>query len=155
MPAAPRRVPSQVAAKPVVKPADESLQLCKAFAACEAADVLVMDSLACCRVCSRHIMWRVELCPACRGTFTGYAFYHMQGAYKAVHNGQLTLFFGYFIEEVWVLLMFLPRHTLLLSVHASAVECCVDAYNQIQQTMLLLSSCLLASGQGISFMSLV
>lgn len=107
--AAPKFLPSQVAAKPAVKPADENLQLCKAFAACEAANVLVMGSLACCRVCSRQILSRVEHCPACRGTFTGYAFYHMQGAYKAVHNGKLTLFFGYFTEEVWGLLMFLPR----------------------------------------------
>ena len=99
-PAVPRRARLQVATKSVIEPADSRLQLSEAFAACEAADVLVMDSLACCRVCSRQIMWRVELCPACRGTFSGYTFYHMQGAYKAVHSGELRLFFGYFTEEV-------------------------------------------------------
>lgn len=45
-------------------------------------------------------MWRVELCPECRGSCTGYAFYHVQAADKAVRDGSIRLFFGYFTEEV-------------------------------------------------------
>ena len=45
-------------------------------------------------------MWRVELCPACQGSCTGYIFYHIQAGYKAIRSGELRLFFGYFTEEV-------------------------------------------------------
>ena len=45
-------------------------------------------------------MWRVELCAGCRGCSTGYAFYHVQAADKAVRDGALRLFFGYFAEAV-------------------------------------------------------
>lgn len=45
-------------------------------------------------------MWRVELCPACQGSCTGYIFYHIQAGYKAIKSGELRMFFGYFTEEV-------------------------------------------------------
>ena len=90
----------QNSAKTSQRPSDKSLQLCKAFDACEAADILVAEIPACCRVCSNQIMWRVELCPSCRGSSIGYLYYHVQAAYKATQSGELRLFFGDFNELV-------------------------------------------------------
>lgn len=114
-----RAVHLQVAAKPITNSPDEDLQLCQAFAACKSANILVTESSACCRLCSNEIMWRVELCPACRGTFTGFTFYHMQAAYKAIHSGKLNLFFNCFTEEVCALLTV----SLLCSLQANRPLC--------------------------------
>ncbi len=88
-------------AKAAAKPDEEGmLALCKGFKSCEAAGVLLSQVCACCSRCCNQIMWRVELCAGCRGCSTGYAFYHVQAADKAVRDGALRLFFGYFAEEV-------------------------------------------------------
>jgi len=76
------------------------LALCNGFKSCEAAGVLLSQVCACCSRCSNQIMWRVELCADCRGCSTGYAFYHIQAADKAVRDGALQMSFGYFAEEV-------------------------------------------------------
>ena len=70
------------------------------FCGLQGRNVLITECAACCRVCSRQIMWLVEDCPACKSTFTGYAFYHMQSALKAIEHGQLRLVFDYFTEKV-------------------------------------------------------
>ena len=88
------------------------LALCNGFKSCEAAGVLLSQVCACCSRCSNQIMWRVELCAGCRGCSTGYAFYHVQAADKAVRDGALRLFFGYFAEEVEHAVDYAPSHCL-------------------------------------------
>lgn len=125
---------SQVAAKSFSDAPDGNLQLCQAFAACESANVLVTESAACCRLCSNEIMWRVEHCPACRGPFTGFIFYHMQAAYKAIHTGRLNLFFNCFTEEVFALLnsVRLPCHC-RQTCSCAFTRCSFHSLSQYQQ----------------------
>ncbi len=100
-------------AKAAAKSDEEGiLALCKGFRSCEATGVLLSQVCACCSRCSNQIMWRVELCAGCRGCSTGYAFYHVQAADKAVRDGALRLFFGYFAEEVEHALDYAPLHCL-------------------------------------------
>ena len=88
------------------------LGLRNGFKSCQAAGVLLSQVCACCSRCSNQIMWRVELCADCRVCSTGYAFYHVQAADKAVRDGALRLSFGYFAEEVEHAVDYAPPHCL-------------------------------------------
>ena len=46
------------------------------------------------------MLQRIEACPSCRGTYTGYVMYILQAATQAIKEGDLWLCYGSAVEEV-------------------------------------------------------